>query len=33
MEADPVTLADALLEYLDEDGLHALLKVLTSPRS
>jgi ParB family chromosome partitioning protein len=33
MEADPVTLADALLDYLDEDGLHALLEVLTSPRS
>lgn len=33
MEADPATLADALLEYLDEDGLHSLLEVLTSPRS
>lgn len=32
MEADPATLADALLDYLDEDGLHALLEVLTSPR-
>ncbi|MFV9460302.1 ParB/RepB/Spo0J family partition protein [Rhodococcus sp. NM-2] len=32
MDADPATLADALLEYLDEDGLHALLEVLTSPR-
>ncbi|MFF2113748.1 ParB/RepB/Spo0J family partition protein [Rhodococcus koreensis] len=33
MEPDPATLADALLDYLDEDGLHALLAVLTSPRS
>ena len=32
MEADPATLADALLEYLDEDSLHILLEALTTPR-
>ncbi|MFC9556070.1 ParB/RepB/Spo0J family partition protein [Rhodococcus sp. NPDC056960] len=29
MEADPVTLADALVDYLDADGLQALIQALT----
>ncbi|MGH3802945.1 MAG: ParB/RepB/Spo0J family partition protein, partial [Pseudonocardiaceae bacterium] len=29
MEADPVTLADALVDYLDADGLRTLIQALT----
>ncbi|WP_072691665.1 ParB/RepB/Spo0J family partition protein [Rhodococcus marinonascens] len=32
LEANPATLAHALLDYLDEDGVRALLDILTSPR-
>ena len=30
LEADPVTLADALVDYLDADGLQTLIQALTN---